>query len=459
MTRELSLRSTPVPGLLVLDLPVHGDARGWFKENWQREKMTALGLPDFGPVQHNISHNAEVGTTRGIHAEPWDKYVTVATGRVFGAWVDLRRGESFGAVFTLELGPEQAVFVPRGVGNAFQTLVPETAYSYLVNDHWSAQAQEQYTFLNLADETVAIDWPVPLERARLSEKDRHHPRLPQVRPMDPAPVLVTGADGQLGRALVRACRSQGLPCRATTRAELDLSAAGWEQDFPWGSFSAVVNAAAHTGVDAAETPEQRSEAWAANALGAARLTAVAARHGLPLVQVSTDYVFDGALPVGQFYAPEHPVAPLGAYGASKAAGEAAARAWTKHYVVRTSWVVGEGKNFVDTMRGLAERGVSPEVVADQHGRPTFAADLAAGILHLLQSEAPYGTYHLSNAGPVTTWAELAAEVYALTGHPREAVVPTSTQAYFAGREHAPRPANSALDLARIQEVEIGRAHV
>ncbi len=81
------------PGLTLFDIPVHGDNRGWFKENWQREKMVALGLPDFGPVQNNISFNRNVGTTRGIHAEPWDKFISVATGRVFGAWVDLRAGE------------------------------------------------------------------------------------------------------------------------------------------------------------------------------------------------------------------------------------------------------------------------------------------------------------------------------------------------------------------------------
>lgn len=179
--------SDTIPGLLVVRLPVHGDNRGWFKENWQRAKMTGLGLPDFGPVQNNISFNAAVGTTRGIHAEPWDKYVSVATGRIFGAWVDLRAGASFGQVFTIELDPSTAVFVPRGVGNAFQTLEPDTAYTYLVNDHWSAEAVQKYAFVNLADETAAIDWPIPLEQAELSEKDRKHPRLADARPVAPLP--------------------------------------------------------------------------------------------------------------------------------------------------------------------------------------------------------------------------------------------------------------------------------
>ena len=168
---ELAITQTPIPGLLVISLDIRGDNRGWFKENWQREKMTDLGVPDFAPVQNNMSFNNRVGATRGIHAEPWDKLVSLATGRIFGAWVDLRSGAGFGRCFTTEMGPETAVFVPRGVGNAFQTLAEQTAYSYLVNDHWSPAARESYTFVNLADETLAINWPIPLEQAELSEAD------------------------------------------------------------------------------------------------------------------------------------------------------------------------------------------------------------------------------------------------------------------------------------------------
>ena len=123
----LTVERTAIPGLLIVRMPVHGDSRGWFKENWQRAKMTELGLPDFGPVQNNISFNASRGATRGIHAEPWDKYVSVATGRVFGAWVDLREGESFGATVTVEVDESVAVFVPRGVGNSYQALEDGTA--------------------------------------------------------------------------------------------------------------------------------------------------------------------------------------------------------------------------------------------------------------------------------------------------------------------------------------------
>src|SRR5580765_4135016 len=180
---NLAVRRTDIPGLLIIDLDVRADNRGWFKENWQRAKFTALGLPDFGPVQNNMSFNTAAGATRGIHAEPWDKLVSLATGRIFGAWVDLRAGESFGRQMSVEFGPETAVFVPRGVGNAFQTLADGTAYSYLVNDHWSLAAKDSYTFVNLADETLAIEWPIPLSRAELSDADRAHPRIGEVTPM------------------------------------------------------------------------------------------------------------------------------------------------------------------------------------------------------------------------------------------------------------------------------------
>ena len=176
----LRVQKSPIDGLLVIDLPVHGDNRGWFKENWQQEKVSNAGMPAFVPVQNNVSFNATAGTTRGIHAEPWDKYVSVAHGEFFGAWVDLRQGPDFGKSFTLKVDAGQAVFVPRGVGNSYQTLVDNTAYTYLVNDHWHPDAK--YTFLNLADPTIAIAWPIDLSLAELSEKDRGHPYLSSVTP-------------------------------------------------------------------------------------------------------------------------------------------------------------------------------------------------------------------------------------------------------------------------------------
>jgi dTDP-4-dehydrorhamnose 3,5-epimerase len=446
--KSLSVRETAIPGLLIADLPVHGDSRGWFKENWQREKMLAAGLPDFGPVQNNVSFNDAAGTTRGIHAEPWDKWVSVAAGRIFGAWVDLRAGDSFGTVVTVELDASKAVFVPRGVGNSFQTLEPNTAYSYLVNDHWSPNAE--YSFLNLADETAAIDWPIPLEQAELSDKDRAHPRLADVTPIAPKRILVLGANGQLGLAL-RAEYGDAAHVEYATRADLDLTdTAALPTARRWRDYGTIINAAAHTKVDHAETPEGRAEAWAANVTGVAALAAVATANNITLVHVSSDYVFDGSKDGA--YTEDDPVAPLGVYGQTKAAGDAIVATVPNHYIVRTSWVIGDGNNFVRTMASLAERGIDPKVVADQTGRLTFTADIASGIRHLTEDGAPAGIYNLTGGGEPTTWAQVAKAVYELAGHDPARVTPVTTAEYYAGNEGpiAPRPHNSVLDLSKLQ---------
>jgi dTDP-4-dehydrorhamnose reductase len=438
----LTITGTPIPGLLVCSLDVRGDHRGWFKENWQRRKMVDLGLPDFGPVQNNMAFNTAAGATRGIHAEPWDKLVSLAAGRIFGAWVDLRPGSGFGRTFTLELGPETAVFVPRGVGNAYQTLVDGTAYSYLVNDHWSETAKKSYTFVNLADETLAIGWPIPLERAELSAADRAHPRLADVVPMAPKPTLIIGGNGQLGRAL-----AQAMPdATVVGRAELDLSDLAAVSDFDLTRYQTVINAAAYTKVDAAETDEGRREAWTVNVRAVAALVTVAREHRCRLVHVSSDYVFDGTV---QAHDEDEPFSPLGVYGQTKAAGDALVGSLDHHYIVRTSWVIGEGSNFVRTMVRLAKEGVEPAVVDDQYGRLTFARELARGIGHLLEVGAPSGTYNLTNAGLAVTWADIAREVFAARGRDPRAVRDVSTEEYGRGEQLAPRPRHSLLNLDKI----------
>lgn len=444
--KALTITETPIPGLLLVDLPVHGDTRGWFKENWQREKMVAAGLPDFGPVQNNISFNDAIGTTRGIHAEPWDKWVSVATGRIFGAWVDLRAGETFGRVFTTEIDPSRAILVPRGVGNSYQTLEADTAYTYLVNDHWSPDAA--YSFLNLADETAAIAWPIPLDQVEISPKDRAHPRLADVTPIGPRKILVVGASGQLGLALRRAF-GEAEHVEYTTRETLDLRDPGLTGARRWRDYGAIINAAAYTAVDRAETAEGRAEAWAANVTGVSALARVATENGLTLVHVSSDYVFDGTK--DEPYTETDGVRPLGVYGQTKAAGDAIVATVPRHYILRTSWVIGDGHNFVRTMASLAGRGVAPRVVGDQIGRLTFTTDLAEAIRHLLDTSAPFGLYNVTGGGEPRSWADIARAVYRLTGHDPAAVTSVTTEEYFADQAGpiAPRPRNSVLDLARI----------
>lgn len=433
--KELNLRETAIDGLLIVDFPVHGDNRGWFKENWQRTKMTALGLPDFGPVQNNMSFNALAGTTRGLHAEPWDKFVSVGTGKVFGAWCDLRAGSpTYGAVVTCEITPDVGVYVPRGVANGFQALEDDTLYTYLVNDHWSPEAT--YSNVNLADPALGINWPLPL--TELSDKDKNHPALIDASPVPPRKVLVTGAGGQLGTAL----RAVFPEAEFVGRDELDITAPDLGSVRPWKQYSAIINAAAYTGVDAAET--DRATAWAVNATAVSNLARVATDNGLTLVHISSDYVFDGTA-TGE-YPEDAPLSPLGVYGQTKAAGDIAATLCPRHFIVRTSWVIGDGNNFVKTMASLDARGIAPSVVDDQFGRLSFTEDIAAGIKHLLDSGAEFGTYNLSNSGEPASWADIARVVF----HDPASVTGVSTAAYFADKpDAAPRPLNSALDLSKL----------
>ena len=268
-------------------------------------------------------------------------------------------------------------------------------------------------------------------------------------------ILVTGANGQLGTELRRAAWPDGWQVIGLDQANLDLAdtdaiatiVASGHDGQPWAT---VINGAAYTAVDKAE--DDVVTAWAVNALAPAALGAACAAQGIPLVQISTDYVFagdkQGAWDV------DDPVGPLGVYGASKLGGELAVRTSGARYaIVRTAWVVSaHGSNFVKTMLRIAEANDTLRVVDDQRGSPTSAADLAAAIatiaLRVASDGAPSGTYHFSNAGE-TSWAGFATEIFrqsALRGGPTAIVEPIATTDYPTP---ARRPANSLLSHAAI----------
>ena len=466
--KQLATHETGIPGLVVVDLSVHGDNRGWFKENWQRAKMAGeLGLPDLRWVQNNISYNVERGATRGIHAEPWNKFISVATGSVFGAWVDLRAGSpTFGQVYTCVLDPSKAIFVPRGVGNSFQALEDGTAYTYLVDAHWSLELKKTYTFVNLADPDLAIEWPIPLDQCEISEADKNHPMLKDVVPMQPKRTLVTGANGQLGRAVRALAEERGLGesfdyCDIDTFDMSDPAAYG---AYDWSLYGTVINCGAYTAVDRAETPEGRVLAWKANAIGPALLARTCVEHGITLVHVSSDYVFDGTKEV---HTEDEPFSPLSVYGQSKAAGDIAVSSCPSHYILRSSWVIGDGHNFIKTMKGLSDRVADSSdaldhvtVVDDQIGRLTFTDEMAKAIFHVLGycedssipvEQAAYGTYNLSGSGNPASWAEIARLVFERANGNGDAVQPVSTAEYYTSRAGsvAPRPMHSMLSLEKI----------
>ena len=278
----------------MFDLPVHGDNRGWFKENWQRAKQTALGLPDFGPVQNNISYNAKKGVTRGIHAERG-----TSTFRSRPAACSARGGFASRRLVRPgvydRIGPVEGDLRARGVGNSFQALEDGTVYTYLVNAHWSLEQKKTYTFVNLADPDLNIQWPIPLDEAERSEADLHHPMLKDAKPMAPRRTMVTGCNGQLGRAIRDYVDAHGLEGFEFNDIDtFDFSDPAQYDQFDWSLYGTIINAGAYTAVDKAETPDGRALAWKANAQGPALLARVAREHNITLVHVSSDYVFDGS---------------------------------------------------------------------------------------------------------------------------------------------------------------------
>lgn len=219
--------------------------------------------------------------------------------------------------------------------------------------------------------------------------------------------------------------------------------------FDWSLYGTVINAGAYTAVDKAESPEGRVLAWKANAQGPALLARVCAEHNITLVHVSSDYVFDGT---AELHDEEEAFAPLGVYGQSKAAGDLAVANAPRHYILRSSWVIGEGRNFVKTMMMLSNRVADPgdgldevTVVDDQYGRLTFTSDMADAIFHLLDSDTEYGTYDLTGSGRVESWAGIARMVFDQTNGNGDRVRPISTGEYFRNAKGpvSPRPTHSA----------------
>lgn len=268
-------------------------------------------------------------------------------------------------------------------------------------------------------------------------------------------ILVTGANGQVGWELMRRADKFGVTALGTNSKALDITdphaVAAMIQS---GAFDVVVNAAAYTAVDKAESEPEK--AYAVNRDGAAYLAAACARVNIPLIHISTDYVFDGTKQGA--YVEDDSVNPINVYGASKAAGEQAVRErWERHIILRTSWVYGvHGHNFVKTILRLAKERDELRVVADQWGCPTAAGEIARVILGLVQRIGPegevgWGTYHYCGEGK-TTWCEFAKVIVAAAAEHRGRRVTIRPIATEEFPTPAKRPRNSVLNSAKIQNM-------
>jgi dTDP-4-dehydrorhamnose reductase len=271
-------------------------------------------------------------------------------------------------------------------------------------------------------------------------------------------ILVTGKQGQVVQALLQRSAAAGVEIQVIGRPEMDMADPAQTLDAMRSAITAfqpdiIVNAAAYTAVDQAE--DEPVLAHAINAAGAGAVAQAAADSGLPIIQISTDYVFDGTK--DSAYIEADTPNPQGVYGASKLAGENAVRAANpQHLIFRTAWVYSPfGKNFVKTMLRLAETRDEISVVADQFGNPTSAFDIADGILAAARrieadvSTTPWGTYHLAGRGH-THWAGFAEEIFCLSAARGG---PTATVKRIATAEYptkAKRPANSQLECAAFE---------
>lgn len=286
-------------------------------------------------------------------------------------------------------------------------------------------------------------------------------------------MIVTGAQGQVGWELTRRAATLGHEVLAWDMAELDITDAdAVQQALDASGAELVINAAAYTAVDKAE--QESEQAFAVNRDGPAHLAAACARLNLPLLHISTDYVYDGAKI--DPYVETDPTTPLGVYGASKLAGDEAVRSlWSRHLILRVSWVFGiHGHNFVKTILRLAREREELRIVADQRGCPTYAGDLADVLLELagriaeIDEQNAWGVYHYCGA-PATTWHGFASAIIerareeervvpkrrsrkAAPAAPEplivQSVTPITTAAYPTP---AARPINSVLDCAKLAE--------
>jgi dTDP-4-dehydrorhamnose 3,5-epimerase/reductase len=256
-------------------------------------------------------------------------------------------------------------------------------------------------------------------------------------------IFIVGANGQLGKAL----QAQYPNAKKADIDELDITNKESVQNYDWSPIKYILNAAGYTNVDGAETDEDT--AMKVNASAVSYIADVAKNKDITLVHISTDYVFDGSKSP---HTEDEQFSPLSVYGKTKAEGDKFAALTPKHYIFRTSWVIGDGKNFVRTMLDLGKKGISPAVVADQIGRLTFTKELVKAIDLLLTKQAQYGTYNITNGGEPASWAEITREIFKDAGFNLQ-VTDITTDEYYKGKENiAPRPLKSTLDLTKIKNV-------
>ena len=393
----MNIIQTDIPGVVIIEPRVFGDERGYFMESFSQAQFEREVCPTVF-VQDNESCS-RYGVLRGLHYQlpprSQSKLVRVVEGRVVDFAVDIRVGSpTFGRYVAVELTGEnhRQLFIPRGFAHGFVTLSQRAVFQYKCDEYYAPDHEGAVAW---NDPTLAIDWRIPTVDVVLSERIGTIPgwRRPDCSiternftdSMPPCGIASGNVDygdfsdrGEWPARPVAAEDSAGISgaqFRLYRLPEGDITdAEGMEAVVKECGAEAIINCAAYTAVDRAESDEAAAERI--NADGPAVLAALAVRYGCRLIHLSTDYVFDGN--ARRPYREEDPVGPVSVYGRTKLAGEERVRtSGACGAIVRTAWLYSEfGNNFVKTMLRLAGEGKTPSVVDDQYGTPTYATDLA-----------------------------------------------------------------------------------
>lgn len=436
---------TKLKDLLIFEIDVHSDDRGWFAETYKKNKLSNNGV-NIEFIQDNHSYSAKKNTLRGIHFQKnpvaQSKLIRCTKGAIIDTVIDLRKGsDTFKQWFSIELSEvnKKQLYIPKGFGHAFLTLTDDVEVQYKVDQYYS---KEHDRSIRYDDPELNIDWGI--KSPILSPKDSTAPLLCNSDVNFSIKVLVTGANGQLGYDVVKRLNELNIESIGVDKADFDITDQSTTHKYLLDyKPDVVVHCAAYTAVDKAET--ERDISYAVNVEGTRNIAAACKMIDAKMVYISTDYVFDGD---GLTEQPENKLTnPVNFYGYTKALGENIVRETIqKHFIVRTSWVYGiNGNNFVNTMLNLAKTKIELTIVDDQIGAPTYAKDLAHLICDIIQTDK-YDTYHGVNDG-YCSWYDFAREIF------RKSKIdirlkPIPTSEYHTA---AKRPLNSKLSVKNLEK--------
>lgn len=400
---------TGIEGLYILEPTVYGDERGFFLETYNKKEFEEIGIfEEF--VQDNHSKSKK-GVLRGLHFQikhSQGKLVRVIKGSVYDVAVDIRKGSStYGKWHGIELSAEnkKMFFIPKGFAHGFLTLEDDTEFQYKCTDFYAPQYDSGIIW---NDEDININWnfekySLKKEDIILSEKDIKHQSFKEyTEKYIGENVLLTGADGQLGKDFQKLFDKLGIKYTATDYRELDVTNKDKVREFvERNDFTMIINCAAYNNVDKAE--EEQEKCFALNSHVPKYLAEICKEKDIIFVTYSTDFVFDGEKETP--YTEEDIPNPLSIYSKAKLEGEEYSLKYEKSFVIRTSWVFGMGNNnFCKQVINWSKGKDRLSIVDDQISSPTYSKDLAEYSWELIQTDK-YGLYHLSNDGEASKFEQ------------------------------------------------------